>query len=120
MSKLSVRCYTCFPEDATATLQMISLHLASCNTTLSPVSAHTCVTLQQAYVPVLYEDLVGHPGPIGRLAKPRGPPRGKMQRPFNPTSPKPMAFELRAQSRPKTIMRVKIVVIKTIPHHVVQ
>ena len=120
MSKLLVRCYTCFPVDATATLQTISLHLSGCNMTLFDVSADTCVTLQQAYVPVLYEDLVGHPGPIGHLANPRGPPRGKMQRPFNPTSPKPMAFELRAQSRPKTIMRVMTVVIKTIQHHVVE
>ena len=62
--------------------------------------------IQQAYVPILYEDLVGQPGPIGRLAKPRAARNGRHQRPFTPTSPRPMAFELRAQSRPKTIMQV--------------
>ena len=62
--------------------------------------------IQQAYVPILYEDLVGQPGPIGRLAKPRAARRGRHQRPFTPTSPRPMAFELRAQSWPKTIMQV--------------
>jgi len=62
--------------------------------------------IQQAYVPILYEDLVGQPGPIGRLAKPRAARRGRHQRPFTPTSPRPMAFELRAQSRSKTIMQV--------------
>ncbi|KAL0029572.1 hypothetical protein WJX79_005057 [Trebouxia sp. C0005] len=64
--------------------------------------------IQQAYVPILYQDLVGQPGPIGRLAKPRAARRGRHQRPFTPTSPRPMAFELRAQSRPKTIMQVKM------------
>ena len=64
--------------------------------------------LQQAYVPILYEDLIGHPGPIGRLPNPKGPRRGKVQSPFSATNPKPMAFELRAQSRPKTIMRVSL------------
>lgn len=62
--------------------------------------------VQQAYVPILYDELVGQPGPIGRLPKPRAARRGKHQRPFSPTSPRPMAFELRAQSRPKTIMQV--------------
>ncbi|DBA91680.1 TPA: hypothetical protein ACH3X1_003280 [Trebouxia sp. C0004] len=62
--------------------------------------------IQQAYVPILYEDLVGQLGPIGRLAKPRSACKGHHQRPFTPTSPRPMAFELRAQSRPKTIMQV--------------
>lgn len=62
--------------------------------------------IQQAYVPILYEDLVGDLGPIGRMAKPRVARRGRHQRPLVPTSPCPMAFELRAKSRPKTIMQV--------------
>lgn len=62
--------------------------------------------VQQAYVPILYDELVGQPGPIGRLAKPRAARKGKHQRPFSCTSPRPMAFELRAQFRPKTIMQV--------------
>lgn len=64
--------------------------------------------MQQSYVPILYEDLVSQPGPIGRLPKPRAGRRGRQQRPFAPTSPRPMAFELRAQSRPKTIMQASL------------
>lgn len=67
------------------------------------------LTVQQAYVPILYEDLVSNPGPIGRLASPQGARRGSSRHVFSPTSPKPMAFELRAQVRPKTIMRVSVV-----------
>ena len=62
--------------------------------------------MQEAYVPILYRDLISDPGPIGHLPKPRAARRGRLQRPFTPTSPRPMAFELRAQSRPKTIMQV--------------
>ena len=65
--------------------------------------------MQQSYVPILYEDLVDQPGPIARLAKPRAARRGRHQRPFAPTSPRPMAFELRAQARPKTIMQASLV-----------
>lgn len=86
-------------------------HSVACCSFIMQSSVSTCesdkaVDLQQAYVPILYEDLVGNPGAIGRLASPRGPRRGKLQQPFSPTSPKPMAFELRAQTRPKTIMQV--------------
>ena len=65
--------------------------------------------VQQSYVPILYEDLVNQPGPIGRLAKPRAARQGRHQQPFAPTSPRPMAFELRAQTRPKTIMQARLV-----------
>lgn len=78
--------------------------------------------MQQSYVPILYEDLMNQSGPIGRLAKPRAARRGRHQRPFAPTSPRPMAFELRAQSRPKTIMQAGLVSTTpcVVKNHVIQ